>query len=98
MQSLRLCDRKLARKARKHGTRFVHFGMIARLLNEVVASAGVEIRTSGDCHTLSEVITERTGKVVNYNTLRRMYGLAKPVKPSRGSLDILSEFIALKGA
>ena len=67
--------------------------MIARLLNEVVASAGVEIRTSGDCHTLSEVITERTGKVVNYNTLRRMYGLAKPVKPSRGSLDILSEFI-----
>ena len=55
--------------------------MIARLLNEVVASAGVEIRTSGDCHTLSKVITERTGKVVNYNTLRRMYGLAKPVKP-----------------
>jgi len=67
--------------------------MIARLLNEVVASAGVEIRTSGDCHTLSEAIAERTGKVVNYNTLRRMYGLAKSVKPSRGSLDILSEFV-----
>ena len=42
---------------------------------------------------MSEVITERTCKVVNYNTLRRMYGLAKPVKPSRGSLDILSEFL-----
>ena len=67
--------------------------MISRLLNEVVASAGVEIRTSGDCHILSEIITQRTGKVVNYNTLRRMYGLAKPVKPSRSSLDILSEFV-----
>lgn len=67
--------------------------MISRLLNEVVASAGVEIRTSGDCHTLSEAIAKRTGKVVNYNTLRRMYGLAKSVKPSRGSLDILSEFV-----
>lgn len=67
--------------------------MISRLLNEVVASAGVEIRTSGDCHTLSEIVAERTGKVVNYNTLRRMYGLAKPVKPNRGSLDILSQFV-----
>lgn len=67
--------------------------MISRLLNEVVASAGVEIHTSGDCHTLSEVIAERTGRVINYNTLRRMYGLAKPVKPSRGSLDILSTFV-----
>ena len=67
--------------------------MVSRLLNEVVASASVEIRTSGDCHILSEIITQRTGKVVNYNTLRRMYGLAKPVKPSRSSLDILSEFV-----
>ena len=67
--------------------------MISRLLNEVVASAGVEIRTSGDCHTLSEIVAARTGKVVNYNTLRRMYGLAKPVKPNRGSLDILSQFV-----
>lgn len=67
--------------------------MISRLLNEVVSSAGVEIHSSGDCHILSEVITERTGQVVNYNTLRRMYGLAKPVKPSRGSLDILSQFV-----
>ena len=58
--------------------------MILRLLNEVVASAGVEIRTSGDCHTLSEVITVRTGKVVNYNTLRRVRA-CQPVKPSRGS-------------
>ncbi len=93
MQSLQLCERKVTHKSRKIGTRFVHFNVITRLLNEVVASAGVEIHTAGDCHTLSEVITARTGKVVNYNTLRRMYGLANPVKPSRGSLDILSEFV-----
>jgi hypothetical protein len=93
VQSLQLCERKVTHKSRKIGTRFVHFNVITRLLNEVVASAGVDIRTAGDCHTLSEVITARTGKVVNYNTLRRMYGLAKPVKPSRGSLDILSEFV-----
>lgn len=62
-------------------------------MSEVLVSAGITIKTSGDCHSLSDIIASRTGKTINYNTLRRMYGLAAAVNPRKSTLDILSQFV-----
>ena len=42
---------------------------------------------------LSDLILERTDEFVSYNTLRRMFGLAQPVKPRRQTLDVLAAFV-----
>jgi len=57
---------------------------------------GFKIKSRGDCHILSDLITSKTDKDINYNTLRRFFGLDKPRKPQQKTLDILSEFNGFK--
>ena len=66
------------------------------LKNAVEKKFGLEISNRGDCEKLSEVIHEHTSKNINYNTLRRMYGFAKPVKTRKDTLDILSQYVGYK--
>ena len=66
------------------------------LTKAVEKKFGFKILNRGDCEKLSEVIHEQTNKNVNYNTLRRIYGLAKPVKTRKDTLDVLSQYVGYK--
>lgn len=66
------------------------------LIKAVEKEFGFKILNRGDCEKLSEVIHEQTSKNVNYNTLRRIYGLAKPVKTRKDTLDILAQYVGYK--
>jgi hypothetical protein len=66
--------------------------MERRLLMAVRDKSGIPVLNRGDCEVLSDLILEATDELVNYNTLRRLYGLAKPVKPRRQTLNILSVY------
>ena len=70
--------------------------MEEKLIDAVQKKYGVKILNRGDCEKLSEIILEQTNENVNYNTLRRIYGLAQKVKTRRDTLDILSRFIGYK--
>ena len=72
-----------------------------KTVEEVLKSAvekkfGFKILNRGDCEKLSEVIQEQTSKSVSYNTLRRMYGFAKPVKTRKDTLNILSNYVGYR--
>lgn len=66
--------------------------MIDYLKSKTVDNAGFEIKNRGDCQLLSALIIEKTNGEINYNTLRRLFGLAKYVKPSKNTLDTLARF------
>lgn len=70
--------------------------MIELLKKVTIETAGFDIKDRGDCELLSNLIIEKTDKDVNYNTLRRLYGLAKYVKPNQKTLDILAQFNGYK--
>ena len=53
---------------------------------------GLKIKTLGDCKFLSQAILNTIDIDLNYNTLRRMWGLAPYVKPRLTTLNILSQF------
>lgn len=59
-------------------------------------NAGFAIQDRGDCQLLSELIIERIDELISYNTLRRLYGLAGYVKPSKNTLDTLARFNGYK--
>jgi hypothetical protein len=63
------------------------------LIKAVEKKFGFKILNRGDCEKLSEVIHEQINKNINYNTLRRIYGLAKPVKTRKDTLDVLSQYV-----
>lgn len=63
---------------------------VLKLLTE--KKVGVSITNRGDCQLLSDVILEVTDESLNYNTIRRLFGLAPFVKPSINTLDILAKF------
>lgn len=66
--------------------------MIDYLKKLTVKNAGFDIIDRGDCQLLSELIIEKTDETVNYNTLRRLFGLASYVKPSKRTLNTLARF------
>lgn len=66
--------------------------MIEYLKKLTEKNAGFTIQDRGDCQLLSELIIERTDEFISYNTLRRLFGLASYVKPSKNTLDTLSRF------
>lgn len=74
----------------------IHFSVLNLLLTTVVQRAGFPIQGRGDCEVLSDLILERTDEFVSYNTLRRMFGLAQPVKPRRQTLDVLAAFVGYR--
>ena len=66
--------------------------MIELLKEECEIKIGLKIKTLGDCNFLSEAILNTLNTELNYNTLRRMWGLAPYVKPRISTLNILSQF------
>ena len=57
---------------------------------------GVKILNRGDCEKLAVVIQEQVNKTISYNTLRRIYGFAKPVKTRKDTLNILSNYVGYR--
>ena len=57
---------------------------------------GFKIINLGDCKFLSEAILHFNKESVNYNTLRRIWGLAPNVKTSYKTLNSLSRFVGYK--
>lgn len=71
--------------------------MINYLKEQLVLKAGREIKTRGDCEYLSRMIEIETGEFLNYNTLRRFFGIdPKKVKPRLATLNILSRYIGYR--
>ena len=70
--------------------------MIDYLKKLTVKNARFNIIDRGDCQLLSELIIERTDETISYNTLRRLFGLASYVKPSKRTLDTLARFNGYK--
>lgn len=65
---------------------------LQRLLHAVEIKFGRPILSKGDCVALSDDIFNKTNQLVNYNTIRRLFGLAKPVKPRQSTLEILATY------
>ncbi|WP_396137320.1 hypothetical protein [Flavobacterium sp.] len=70
--------------------------MIDYIKKLTIKNAGFDITDRGDCQLLSELILEKTDELISYNTLRRLFGLATYVKPSKNTLDTLSRFNGYK--
>ena len=70
--------------------------MIKELLIEVEKVSGLTIQTRGDCEFLSSLILQETDQFISYNTLRRLFGLARAGKPRRQTLDTLAQFCGFK--
>ncbi len=66
--------------------------MLDELKNELEKTYKRKIRDRGDCEALVQDIYEKTGAVMSYNTIRRMYGLAEFRKPRESTLDYLSKY------
>lgn len=67
--------------------------MIPYLRNRVISKFGKPVIGLGDCKELSALIFDETGESVNYNTLRRFFGLVKPTAPQAYTLDTLCKFL-----
>lgn len=69
--------------------------MIEVLKNKVQEKLGVIIKNRGDCQFLSDAILEELGETINYNTLRRFFGIDKRAQfdASRNTLNILAKFL-----
>lgn len=70
--------------------------MIDYLKKLTIKNAGFAVTDRGDCQLLSELIVEKTDELISYNTLRRLFGLATFVKPSKNTLDTLARFNGYK--
>ena len=72
-----------------------HRKMIEILKSEVQQKIGVTIKRRGECQILSDAILVELGENLNYNTIRRLFGVNKGsnVQPSRNTLDTLSRFL-----
>lgn len=63
------------------------------LKEDVEGVFGRRVLTARDCQQLSDEIYTRTSAVINYNTLRRFFGIVKSVYPaSAATLDILARY------
>lgn len=71
--------------------------MIPYLRNRVISKFGKPVIGLGDCKELSALIFDETGESVNYNTLRRFFGLIKPTMPQAYTLDALCKFLGYPG-
>lgn len=67
--------------------------MESNLKEAIEKKFGTKILNRGDCEKLAQVIFEQTGNGINYNTLRRIYGLAPPVKVRIDTLNTLSVYV-----
>ena len=70
--------------------------MIQELLIAVEKKSGLTVQSRGDCEFLSSLILQETDQFISYNTLRRLFGLARAGKPRRQTLDTLAQFCGFK--
>jgi tetratricopeptide (TPR) repeat protein len=70
--------------------------MIDKLKQITEKKIGFEIKNYNDCTRLSDIIYTETGIELNYNTIRRFFGIVKTVKPSNYTLDTLCKFNGYK--
>ena len=66
--------------------------MVEKLKEITQTKIGFEISTLSDCKRLSAIILTVTDSYISYNTLRRLFGIIKMVKPSEFTLDAISKF------
>jgi hypothetical protein len=66
------------------------------LIIKVANYFGTSINSKGDAEMLSLNISRRKGIQLSANTIRRIYGLLPPTKPSASTLDKLSNCIGFK--
>jgi hypothetical protein len=69
--------------------------MIEILQSEIQQKLGVRIKKRGDCQFLSDAILGEVGETLNYNTIRRFFGVDKntTARPSINTLDLFSKFL-----
>jgi len=67
--------------------------MIYNLKIKIEQKCGFDIKSKKDCLVLSDIIYYETSYDLNYNTLRRFFGIIKGTKPSGTTLDILSIYV-----
>lgn len=70
--------------------------MIDELKNELERTFNRKILDRGDCEALVQDIYEKTGAVLSYNTLRRIFGLAEYRKPRESTLDQLAVYCGFR--
>lgn len=69
------------------------------LKEDVEGVFGRRVQTARDCQQLSDDIYARTSIVINYNTLRRFFGIVKSAyPPSAATLDILARYCGFNSA
>ena len=66
--------------------------MIDELKSELEKTFNRKIEDRGDCEALVQDIYEKTGAVLSYNTIRRLYGLAEFRKPRESTLNYLAKY------
>ena len=69
---------------------FCTFNFMIKTLKTITQKKlGFKIEDYNSSRRLSEIIYTETGIEISYNTLRRFFGIVKPVKPSNYTLDML---------
>lgn len=69
------------------------------LKEDVEGVFGRRVLTARDCQQLSDDIFSRTSIAINYNTLRRFFGVVKSAyPPSAATLDILARYCGFASA
>lgn len=69
--------------------------MKAILKIEIQRKLGISIERRGDCQLLSDAVLTELDEYINYNTIRRFFGVDKSsaVEPSKNTLNTLSRFL-----
>ncbi len=70
--------------------------MVEELKGQIEKSFGRKIISRGDCELLSDDLYRKTGVVISYNTIRRMFGLAEYRQPRLTTLNLLSNYIGFQ--
>lgn len=70
--------------------------MLTELKSEIQKTFNRKIENRGACEALVQDIYEKTGAVISYNTVRRLYGLAEYRKPRESTLDHLAVYCGFR--
>jgi hypothetical protein len=70
--------------------------MVDELKLELEKTFNRKITDRGSCEALAQDVYEKTGAILSYNTLRRMFGLAEYRKPRISTLDQLAVYCGFK--
>jgi len=70
--------------------------MIEELKSEIEKTFGRVVATRGDCELLADDLYLKTGAILSYNTIRRIFGVIEFRKPRETTLDALSVYIGFQ--